>query len=65
MNSGFILTKQVKDVANALQITLWVKTQFEIFKLVINNELALFFIESSYTSYAIQLLEKHNIYHTG
>jgi DNA polymerase-2 len=62
MNSGFILTKQVKDVANALQITLWVKTQFEIFKLVINNELALFFIESSYTSYAIQLLEKHNIY---
>ena len=60
-SSGFILAKQVKDTANALQITLWVKTNQGSTKLVIDDELAIFFIETSYLPYALQVLQKKRI----
>jgi DNA polymerase-2 len=61
MNSGFILTKQVKDIANAIQISLWVKANDGNKKLTVNGELAVFFIESAYSQYAISLLESNQI----
>jgi len=45
IQQGFLLSRQVQDKNNALQITLWLKTGEGAKKLVINNELAVFFVE--------------------
>ncbi|MGB0937806.1 MAG: DNA polymerase II [Colwellia sp.] len=61
MNSGFILAKQVKDIANAIQISLWVKTKDGNKKLSIDGELAVFFIETAYLDFATSLLKKQRV----
>jgi len=61
INSGFLLSRQVQDKGKALQITLWLKTAKGAQKLVVNNELAVFFVEGSQVEYATTLLREHNV----
>ncbi len=61
INSGFLLTRQVQDKGNALQITLWLKSHFGPIKLQIENELAVFFIEQDQLVIASQTLLEQNI----
>ncbi len=61
LNNGFLLTRQVKDKGNALQITLWLKSAQGPIKLVINNELAVFFVEIEQHDFALKLLAEQHI----
>lgn len=61
IQSGFLLSRHVQDKGNALQITLWLKTHTGAQKLVIDNELAVFFIEETNVNYAVDLLKQHDI----
>ena len=61
IQSGFLLSRHVQDKGNTLQITLWVKTHTGAQKLVIDNELAVFFIEETNVNYAVDLLKQHDI----
>jgi DNA polymerase elongation subunit (family B) len=45
IQNGFLLTRQVQDKRTGLAITLWLKTDAGPVKLVITNELAVFFVE--------------------
>nr|WP_246047241.1 DNA polymerase II [Colwellia ponticola] len=56
IGEGFLLTRQVQDTAQGLQITLWLKSDSGVIKLQVENELAVFFIEHQYLSIAEQLL---------
>lgn len=58
---GFLLSRQVHDHNNALQIILWLKTIAGAKKLVIKNELAVFFIEDINIGRALELLTQHDI----
>lgn len=58
---GFLLSRQVQDNDDALQITLWLKTDEGAKKLIINNELAVFFVEQQQVSYAEVLLQQQGI----
>ena len=61
IQSGFLLSRQVKDKGNALQIILWLKTQFGSQKLVIENELAVFFVETHQAGQAELLLKEQGV----
>jgi len=61
MQSGFLLSRQVQDSGNALKITLWLKTAMGANKLVIENELAVFFIEDNQVEQAVFLLRQNRI----
>ncbi len=61
IENGFLLTRQVKDRGNGLQITLWLKTAEGAKKLIVNNELTVFFVEEKYAAQAEQLLQQHGI----
>ena len=61
LQQGFLLTRTVQDSAQGLTIYLWVKTAHEVVELVINNELALFFVEQSQAEQAEALLAEHKI----
>lgn len=61
VQSGFLLTRQVKDIDNSLCITLWVKSVDGPVKLEIGNQLAVFFIESHQLINAQALLSSNNI----
>lgn len=61
IKSGFLLSRQVQDNGNRLQITLWLKTSEGAKKLVIHNELALFFVEQTQVNAATQLLQQQGI----
>ena len=61
VNNGFLLTRQVKDKGNALQITLWLKSEQGPVKLLIDNEFAVFFVESQQHDFASTLLRQQNI----
>jgi len=56
INHGFLLTRQVQDTAQGLQITLWLKSDSGPIKLQINNELAVFFIEHQHLATAQRIL---------
>lgn len=58
---GFLLTRQVQDINNAMQITYWVKTDDGPAKLIINDEQAIFFVESSFIEYTTSLLQSIQI----
>ena len=60
-NSGFLLTRSAKDTPQGIVITLWLKTALGPFKLLVNNEQAIFFVEQAYSTYAEQALVKQNI----
>jgi DNA polymerase-2 len=61
IENGFLLTRQAKDKGNHLQITLWLKTPVGARKLVINNELTVFFVEERQADKAEQLLQQEGI----
>lgn len=62
IESGFLLTRQAKDENNSLQIILWLKTAVGAKKLIIDNELTVFFIEEQQVNLAEQLLQQQGIY---
>ncbi len=67
IHSGFLLSRQVQDKRkahgneSALQITLWLKTALGARKLVIEHELAVFFVEYSKVEQAIHLINQQGI----
>jgi len=61
IDSGFLLTRQVQDKPNGLQITLWLKSSSGPVKLQIENELAVFFVEQHQLDLAINLLRHQSI----
>jgi len=61
ISNGFLLTRQVQDKGNTLQVTLWLKSTQGPIKLVIDNELAVFFVESEQHDFALELLRQHHI----
>ncbi len=62
INSGFLLTRQVKDINAGIQLSLWLKTGSGVVKLEIENELAVFFIEQAFTDLAREVLNKYDIH---
>jgi DNA polymerase-2 len=63
LSAGFLLTKQSQDKANAIVITLWLVSKQGPVKLEIYDELALFFVETSQSTLAINMLtEQHLAY---
>jgi DNA polymerase-2 len=61
IESGFLLTRQARDKGNSLQITLWLKTTTGAKKLIIDNELTVFFIEEQQVVQAKQLLQQQGV----
>ena len=61
IQSGFLLSRQVQDKGNALQITLWLKTDKGAQKLLIDNELAVFFVEEKYVNNAVEILQQQGV----
>ncbi|NQY37456.1 MAG: DNA polymerase II [Alteromonadaceae bacterium] len=61
LKNGFLLTRQSQDQANGIAVTIWVKTIDDPIKLVIENELALFFIENSQVAVAKEFLLRDKI----
>lgn len=61
VQSGFLLNRQVQDKNNALEITLWLKTIYGPKKLVIKDELAVFFVEQPQVITAQEVLQRHRI----
>ena len=58
IENGFLLTRQARDRGNSLQITLWLKTAVGAKKLIIDNELTVFFVEEQQAAQAEQLLQQ-------
>lgn len=61
IQSGFLLSRQAQDQGNALQITLWLKTDKGAQKLIVNNELAVFFVEEKQVNNAVSLLQQQGV----
>lgn len=61
-NSGFLLTRQVKDTISGIQILLWLKTNTGVVKLEIENELVVFFIEQPFSDLVRKVLFDYNIH---
>ena len=61
LQQGFLLTRNVYDEVQGLVINLWVKTATQVVQLIIENELALFFVEQNQTEQAETLLAQHRI----
>lgn len=54
---GFILTRSVRDLGDAIEITLWLKTPKGPVELIINNERAVFFIEHQHVDSVQRILK--------
>jgi DNA polymerase-2 len=61
INNGFLLTRQVQDKPTGIQITLWLKSNSGPVKLLIENELAVFFVENHQLELAIKTLDNQKI----
>ena len=61
IGNGFLLTRQSKDERHGIRITLWLKSAGGPVKLVIDNEQAVFFIESGLTNNARHLLNENGV----
>jgi len=61
IQSGFLLSRHVQDKGNSLQITLWLKTSEGAKKLIIDNELAVFFVGQSQVNKATTILQQQGI----
>ncbi len=62
IEKGFLLTRQAQDRGNGLQITLWLKTALGAQKLIIDNELTVFFVAEKQAVQAVLLLKQHGIF---
>ncbi|OUS26625.1 DNA polymerase II [Thalassotalea sp. 42_200_T64] len=63
LQKGYVLTRQVKDMRNGMQLTYWLKGDSGPIKLTVNNELAVFFVPSEQAENAVALLINANILH--
>ena len=61
IQNGFLLTRQVQDRRTGLEITLWLKTDTGPAKLVIKDELAVFFVESELLDTSMAILADQRI----
>jgi len=61
IKQGFLLTRQVQDTVSGLQITLWLTSSSGPFKLTINNELAVFFVEHHLLDTALSILNNQGV----
>ncbi|MFT5851597.1 MAG: DNA polymerase-2 [Colwellia sp.] len=61
IENGFLLTRQAKDRGNDLQIILWLKTTAGAKKLIVDNELTVFFVEQQQAAKAEKLLQQQGI----
>jgi len=61
IQSGFLLSRQVQDRGNRLQITLWLKTEQGIKKLIIDDEFAVFFVEEQQAEQAVAILQQQGV----
>ena len=61
IENGFLLTRQARDTVNSLQIILWLKTELGIKKLIIDDELTVFFIEEKQATQAETILKQEGI----
>jgi DNA polymerase-2 len=61
IENGFLLTRQARDRGNSLQIILWLKTTAGAKKLIVDNELTVFFVEEQQATRAEQLLKQQGI----
>ncbi len=60
-NSGFLLTRRSKDTAKGIELTFWLATPQGPVKLTVDNEKAIFFVETRQAEYALSLLKEHHI----
>lgn len=63
IQKGFLLSRQVKDTAQGLQLTYWLKNNSGPIKLTIDNQLAVFFVEQEYSKQAIEILNQASLLH--
>jgi len=61
LGQGFLLTRQSKDIGSNVHIILWLKTQDGPVKVVIDNELCVFFVETTAVNDATKTLKQQNI----
>ena len=61
ISSGFLITRQVKDITTGIQVSLWLKTDSGVVKLEIENELVVFFIEQSCADIARDFFHDYDI----
>jgi DNA polymerase-2 len=62
LENGFLLTRQAKDQGNRLQIILWLKTAHGTKKLIVDNELTVFFVEEHQADSAEKLLQEEGLH---
>jgi len=62
LENGFLLTRQAKDQGNRLQIILWLKTAHGTKKLIVDNELTVFFVEAQQVEQAEKVLQQQGIH---
>ena len=60
----FYLPDRYKIPSNGLQLSYWIKGDNGPIKLTVNNENAIFFIETEFAEQAIQILATNHIQHT-
>lgn len=61
IQQGFLLSRQVQDKGGSLQITLWLKTDQGAQKLILNDELAVFFVEARQAANAETVLQQQRV----
>jgi len=61
IGNGFLLTRQSKDERHGIQLTFWLKSEHGPVKLVVEDELAVFFIETPCAEKAGRLLSENGI----
>ncbi|WP_068547662.1 DNA polymerase II [Thalassotalea crassostreae] len=62
LQQGFILTRQVRDTAKGIQLCYWLKSPEGPVKLLIDNELAVFFVEEYFVEKAKALLIDNQLF---
>lgn len=58
---GFVLTRRSKDTRKGLQLTYWLKTCTGPVQVIIDNEQAIFFVETSLAEQSLRLLADNHI----
>mgnify|MGYP005991275259 CR=1 FL=1 len=62
LQQGFILTRQVRDTSKGIQLCYWLKSPKGPVKLLIDNELAVFFVEEYFVEKAKALLIDNQLF---
>ncbi|QDP02952.1 DNA polymerase II [Thalassotalea sp. PS06] len=62
---GFVLTRQIQETVNGIQLIFWLQTDSGPVKLEIDGEQPVFFVETKYANSAAQTLKQHNINHNN